>query len=59
MAEINFSRDSNPEEVAEFFSKNFKLDEKEKSIILNEGISGNVLLDISSFEKVFDFRFGV
>ena len=44
------SEESTKEEVAEYLLKNCKLDEKTKTVLINEDISGDIILDIQDAE---------
>ena len=57
MIKCPISVDSTSEEIADFFEKEFKLTSEEKNKFINEGISGDVLLEIGNFKEVLGIRF--
>ena len=44
------SSDSKKEEIADYFQKNFKINDEAKNNLIKEDISGDILLDISDNE---------
>ena len=58
MNEDSISIDSTCEEVSSFFEKKYKLDESEKDKLIKEGISGDVLFDITDFKTLLNIRPG-
>ena len=57
MIKCPISVDSTTEEIADFFEKEFKLTSEEKNKFINEGITGDVLLEIGNFKEVLGIRF--
>ena len=58
MNEDSISIDSTCEEVSAFFEKECKLNESEKDKLIKEGISGDVLFDITDFKTSLKIRPG-
>ena len=58
MKDSLLSINSTCEEVGNYFAEKFKINEEEKKIIIDEKISGDILLDITDFKNIFHFRPG-
>ena len=57
MEDISITSDSSIEEVAKALTEKFKLKDKEKSKLINESISGDVLLELDVQILQTDFKF--
>ena len=58
MNEDSISINSTCEEITSFFEEQFKINEAEKNKLIKEGISGDVLFDITDFKELLEIRPG-